>query len=99
VHVNFYNRVANLTSTQFNEEELELLNKVLQCNLSYTNTRQWLERLVIETEVAISKLHIHQHEGFRYLAKQNINNIINKQHNEKSDNTIEFKTLKSIKLS
>jgi hypothetical protein len=95
--LNFYNRVVDLTSTQFNEDELKLPNKGLQCNLSYTNTRQWLEKLVIKTEVAISKLPIHQHEGLRYLAKQSINKIVNKQYNKKSKNTIEFKALKSVK--
>jgi hypothetical protein len=74
-----------------------MLHKGLQYNLSYSNTRQWLERLVTEIEVTISKLPLHQHEGFRYLAKQSINKIVNKQHNKKSENTIEFNALKSIK--
>jgi hypothetical protein len=72
----FYSRVVNLTPIQFNKEEDDLLNKGLQYNLSYNNSKQWLERLIIETEVAISKLPENQHDGFRYLAKQNILKII-----------------------
>jgi hypothetical protein len=75
----FGDRVVNITPIQFNKEETELINKVLQYNLSYNNSRHWLESIIIETEVAISKLPINQHEGFRYLAKQNILKMINKK--------------------
>jgi hypothetical protein len=50
--------------------------------------------LIIETEVAISKLPENQHDGFRYLVKQNILKIINKKQRKSN---INFKILKSIK--
>jgi hypothetical protein len=55
----------NLTSIQFNKEESELLNKGLEYNLSYNNSTQWLQRLILKTKVVISKLPVNQHEGFR----------------------------------
>jgi UDP-N-acetylglucosamine transferase subunit ALG13 len=94
----FYSRVVNLTPIQFNKEEDDLLNKGLQYNLSYNNSKQWLERLIIETEVAISKLPENQHDGFRYLAKQNILKIImNKKAKSNIKKSLDFKILKSIK--
>jgi hypothetical protein len=73
-----------------------LLNKGLQYNLSYNISGQRLERLIIETE-AISKLLANQHNGFRYLAKQNICKIISKKHSRNSKKSLEYEVLKSIK--
>jgi hypothetical protein len=53
--------------------------------------------LIIETEVAISKLPENQHDGFRYLAKQNILQIINKKQKSNIKKSLYFKILKSIK--
>jgi hypothetical protein len=61
----FCNRVVNLTSIQFNKEGSELLNKGLEYNLSYNNSTQWLQRLILKPKVSISKLPVNQHEGFR----------------------------------
>jgi Glu-tRNA(Gln) amidotransferase subunit E-like FAD-binding protein len=92
-----YEKVINLSSTQFSEGELELLSKGLQYNLSYNNINQWLENLLIETEVAISKLPINHQEGLRYLAKQNIEKIVNRQYQKNAKSVTEHKILKSIK--
>jgi hypothetical protein len=51
--------------------ELDLLSKGLQYNLTYSNINQWLENLIIETDVAISKLPINHQEGIKYLKKRN----------------------------
>jgi hypothetical protein len=86
-----------LTTIQFDkEEEEDILNKGLQYNIAYNNPKQWIERLVIETEVAISKLPEQQQEGNRFLAKHNIEKILksNKQYTNKS---IENKIIKTIK--
>jgi hypothetical protein len=46
---------------------------------------------------AISKLLANQHNGFRYLAKQNICKIISKKHSRNSKKSLEYEVLKSIK--
>jgi hypothetical protein len=75
----FAQRVQNLSIVVFNPDEIRVLSKGLKYNLSYTNKSQWLENLVIETEAAITRLPISDQEGFRFLAKRNIDKIINKE--------------------
>jgi hypothetical protein len=72
-----------------------LLSKGLQYNLSYNNINQWLENLIIETEVCISKLPINHQEGLRYLAKQNIEKIVSRQY-QKNAKTV---TTQDIKIN
>jgi hypothetical protein len=93
----FSQRVLNLSPVVFNTDEIALLSKGLQYNLTYTNNSQWLENLVMETEAAITRLLILDQEGFRYLARHNIDKIINKKSNVNDDNKKEYKCLKSIK--
>jgi hypothetical protein len=90
----FSQRVKNLSSVNFNTDEIRLLSKGLQYNLTYKNTNQWLGNLVIETEAAISRLLIQDQEGFRYLAIQNIDKIINKKKSLKIDNKLEYNSIK-----
>jgi hypothetical protein len=71
--------------------------KILQYNLTYNNSNQWLENLVMETEAAITRLPSLDQEGFRYLARQNIVKIVNKKSNVNFDNKGEYKCIKSIK--
>jgi hypothetical protein len=56
-----------------------------------------LENLIIETEAAISRLPIQDQEGFRYLARQNIEKIINRKKSKRTDNKLEYGSIKSIK--
>jgi hypothetical protein len=51
----------------------------------------------METEAAISRLPIQDQEGFRYLARQNIERIINSKESKKTDNKLEYGSIKSIK--
>jgi hypothetical protein len=50
----FYNRVQNVSTIQFTEIELKLLNKGLQYNLQQKH-KKWIEQLALEAETAISK--------------------------------------------
>jgi hypothetical protein len=93
----FSQRVQNLTTVGFNTDEIRLLSKGLQYNLPYTNKSQWLDNLVMETEAAITRLPILDQEGFRYLARHNIDKIINNKNNTNIDNKNDHKCLKSIK--
>jgi hypothetical protein len=92
----FYDRVVNLTPIQFDNKEIELLNKGLQYNMPYNNSKHWLKRLIVETEVAISKLPEQQQEGFRFLAKQNIKKIMNND-KQNCNKSVEGKLVKTIK--
>jgi hypothetical protein len=92
----FYDRVVNLTPIQFDNKEIELLNKGLQYNMPYNNSKHWLERLIVETEVAISKLPEQHQEGFRFLAKQNIKKIMNND-KQNSNKSVEGNLVKTIK--
>jgi selenocysteine-specific translation elongation factor len=78
----FYKRVVNLSHIEFSENEINLLSKGLQYNLTSKRSTQWLENLVIETEAAISKLPVQDQEGYRYLVKLNIQKIIDKKRGE-----------------
>jgi hypothetical protein len=93
----FFQRVKNLSSVNFNTDEIGLLSKGLQYNLTYKNTNQWLENLIIETEAAKSRLPIQDQEGFRYLARQNIDKITNKNKSIKTNNKLEYGSIKLIR--
>jgi hypothetical protein len=75
----FSQRVQNLSSVDFNTDEIRLLSKGLQYNLTYKNTNQWLENLVIETEAAITRLPSQDQEGFRYLADKVLTKLSTKR--------------------
>ena len=51
----FYNRTINLTTIEFNQKEMELLNTGMQHSIEYSMKHYWND-LIIETEQAIKKL-------------------------------------------
>ena len=98
----FYTRISNLTSTQFNNVEMDVLNRGLKYNIPY-NSKSHIIREIISAEAAVKTLpnHIMQNE-----ARVMINNKLNKyikhvEHNKPltSNNRhhAEIKTLKQIK--
>ena len=70
----FYPRVINNTDIQFNAEEMRLLNKGLKYNLAYKN-KNWIKRLGIETEMAITQLPTHEQEYIRFQAAHNLQRL------------------------
>jgi hypothetical protein len=70
MNITFSQTVKNLSSVKFNTDEIGLLSKRLQYNLTYKNTNQWLENLIIETEAAISRLPIQDQEGFIQISRK-----------------------------
>jgi hypothetical protein len=74
-HIQFHPRVESLTNIGFNNNILLLSTKGLQHNLLNDNKKQWLEQLVIDTETTITKLPIQEQDGYRHLAKYNIEKI------------------------
>jgi hypothetical protein len=62
----FHKRVENLSHVSFSENEINVLNKGLQYELPHTNSREWLENLIIVTETAISKLPLQDQDNFRH---------------------------------
>jgi hypothetical protein len=75
----FSQRVKNLSSVNFNSNEIRLLSKGLQYNLTYKNTYQWLENLVIETEAAITRLPNQDQEGLNILLNKILTNLSTKR--------------------
>ena len=66
----FFQRVTNLTSIDFTDEEVFLLNKGLKYNLSHKR-KNWIQNLSIEAECAITLLPQEEQEYMRYrVAKQ-----------------------------
>jgi hypothetical protein len=74
----FKKRVENLSHFSFSENEINRLRKELQFNLPHTDSREWLENLILETETAISKVPLQDQDNSRHLAKINIGTFIKK---------------------
>jgi hypothetical protein len=55
----FYQRVYNLSTTTFTNDEMALLNKGLKYNLHYKH-KQWLKTLTIEADAAINLIASHE---------------------------------------
>ena len=63
----FYNRTSNLTNIRFTAEEMDLLNKGLQCSIEKPLNEVWND-MIIETEIAIRKLDTRLQNPYRILA-------------------------------
>ena len=70
-----YPRVINKTERHFSNEELPLLNEGLKYNLN-TKKNEWVSKLALEAETAISHLPGTDHEYYR---RQVANHRVNKQ--------------------
>jgi hypothetical protein len=65
-----YPRVKNITDTQFTQSEMQLLKRRLKYNLHYKE-KNWLEKLVLEGETAISKIDITEQQYYRHGRENN----------------------------
>jgi len=92
----FYNRVQNVSTIQFTEIELKLLNKGLQYNLQQQH-KKWIEQLALEAETAISKLNILEQDHYRHLVANNIKNLITREQRPNTLYKEEWNTIKNIK--
>jgi hypothetical protein len=70
----FFPRVINETNINFDEEEMNLLNKVLHYNLHHKHDK-WLEQLACEAECAVSLLPQSEQQGTRYRIARSIRKV------------------------
>jgi len=88
----FAERVVNLTNVNFNEKQLNLLQKGPKYNIK-TSNKDKIESLIHDSENAIRKLPAQDQEHVRNLVANKIDKII---HSNKTENIPELKTIKSI---
>lgn len=94
----FYARVSNLTSINFNKNEMDILNKGLNYNIPHNN-KDHIVQEIIYAEAAIKSIpNINSQNEARFLINNKLNKYLNKitpKLNYKYTN--EVKTLKQIK--
>ena len=73
---NFFQRVTNLTSITFAQEEISLLNKGLKYNLGHQH-KNWVKDLGLEAECAITLLPVEEQDFTRHRIAKQINHICN----------------------
>jgi hypothetical protein len=66
-----YPRIINDTNIEFSQEELTLLNKGLKYNLHFKH-QNWITKLALEAETAITHLPQIQQDPIRYQVNKNI---------------------------
>jgi hypothetical protein len=77
----FYLKVVNNTNISSSEDELQLLNRGLKCNLNQKR-KHWLSNLALEAETAITLLPTHEQEHIRYRVAHSLQNRY-KQHSNR----------------
>ena len=64
-------RIVKKTQIKFTDEEMELVNKGLNCNLGHKK-KQCLCNLAIEPEAAVARLSTQEQEHVRHLIAHNL---------------------------
>jgi hypothetical protein len=70
-NIQFYPRIINNTNITFTDDENALLQKGLKYNL-HIKPKQWLQKLAMEAETAISLLQPPEQNPVRYLIVKNL---------------------------
>jgi len=76
--ISFYPRVVNNTNIKFSDEEIELINKGLKCNLG-SKQKQWINNLAMEAEMAIMLLPPGEQDYIRHHVAKNITRLYQQQ--------------------
>jgi hypothetical protein len=97
-HTNFYPRVVNNSTVKFPTQEITLLEKGLKYNLHW-KPKNWMERVALEAETAISYVDITKQDHLRHTVTEHLAKIqrnININNNKEWDK-YEWRILKELK--
>jgi hypothetical protein len=81
----FYPRTINLTNTQFEHQEMTLINKGLNHNMQYTTGKNTNLKLVLNTETAIQQTDINDQDSLRHDTKNIIKTKGHKYHHRNTE--------------
>ena len=91
----FHHRVINKTDINLSEQDIALLNKGLKYNLNFRHSN-WINRLALEAETAITQLPLSELDYMRYRVADNINKLQRQYNHNKQYNSTHDKHEKKI---